>query len=599
MMRLHRLASLFYTPDDDEPIRIERAVVRLRVALASGVLIAITADPGQPTFYPPLAYSILIAYAALAVLAVMLVPRTPRQVRWLAWISHVVDIAAGAGVTLVTGGTDSPYFLLLTFPLITAAYRWGLLENLISAGLALAILAGDAALAQSRLSGFSGIASLDFHPGRLIIRTIYLVIFGVALGYLADKERQRRRESAALVGLIREAKLDAGLAGTLHSLLAAIAKTFNASRALLVVEEAGTGRTFLLDARTGARKSEGAVTSSELSEVERDAYLFDFPGHSWYAVDRSPLEGFSITALNEDGRLVDDPLLSLPFGFTVRYPCRSLLAVNVGLDAEWSGRLMLLNPQVGLDREDSVRFAQRLVRDIGPAVRQTSVMHRLRRRAERIERLRLARELHDGPIQTLSAAVMQLELLRRRTGQEDGLADDLQAVESLLRDEIANVRDMTQDMRIGVLDTDSTHLVRELADIVERFARQHNITAHFVSDEDFVHVSTLARHELLRVLHEALVNVRKHSGATETLVWLRTFADRLILSVEDNGRGFSFDGRLTHRELEVREIGPVVIRERMAGIGGEVAVESRPGHGARLELRLPMTAARAPVLHAR
>ena len=57
-MRLQRLASLFYTSDDDEPIRIERTVVRLRVALASGGLIAITADPGQPALYAPLAYSI-------------------------------------------------------------------------------------------------------------------------------------------------------------------------------------------------------------------------------------------------------------------------------------------------------------------------------------------------------------------------------------------------------------------------------------------------------------------------------------------------------------------------------------------------------------
>jgi signal transduction histidine kinase len=439
----------------------------------------------------------------------------------------------------------------------------------------------------------------DFYSSRLIIRTVYLVIFGVALGYLADKERQRRRESTAIVELIRGAKLDAGLAGTLHSLLAAIGRTFNAGRALLVVQEAGSNRTFLLDARTGWRNTQGTVTSSELGELEKDAYLFDFPGHSWYAVDMSPLEGHSVTAVDEDGHLLKDKELSLPFGFTVRHHSRSVLAVSVGVDTEWSGRLYLLNPQVGLDREEAVRFAQRLVRDVGPAVRQTSLLHRLRRRAERIERLRLARELHDGPIQTISAAVLQMELMRRRTEISSPVSEDLQAVEALLRDEIVNLRDMTQEMRLGVLETDSTHLVRELADIVDRFARQHTITAHFVSDEDFVHVSTLARHELLRVLHEALVNVRKHSGATEALVWLRLFGDRLILSVEDNGRGFSFDGRLTHRELEARKVGPVVIRERIAALGGELSVESRPGHGARLELRLPTTAAKAQVLRSR
>ncbi len=109
-------------------------------------------------------------------------------------------------------------------------------------------------------------------------------------------------------------------------------------------------------------------------------------------------------------------------------------------------------------------------------------------------------------------------------------------------------------------------------------------------------VSTLVRHELLRAVHEALVNVRKHSGASEVLVWLRVFADRLIVSVEDDGRGFSFDGRWTHQQLEAGAAGPVVIRERLAALGGELAVESRPGRGARLEFRLPLSAVHAPAL---
>src|SRR4051794_35840153 len=114
-MRFRPLASLFYTPDDDEPIRIERTIVRLRVALASGGLIAITADPGQAAHYATLAYAILTAYSVIAALMLTVVPRTPQRARWLAWVSHVIDIAAGAAVTLFTGGPNSPYFLLLTF----------------------------------------------------------------------------------------------------------------------------------------------------------------------------------------------------------------------------------------------------------------------------------------------------------------------------------------------------------------------------------------------------------------------------------------------------------------------------------------------------
>src|SRR4029077_11643294 len=167
--------------------------------------IAITADPGQPELYAPLTYSLLAPYSVTAAVMLMLVPRPPRHARWIGWISHVVDIVLAAAVTLLTGGPNSPYFLLLTFPLLTAAYRGGMLENLISAGLALGVLAVDALLVQLSFMPAAAIASVDFQPGRLIIRTVYLVIFGVALGYLADKERQRRRESDALVELIRGA----------------------------------------------------------------------------------------------------------------------------------------------------------------------------------------------------------------------------------------------------------------------------------------------------------------------------------------------------------------------------------------------------------
>jgi signal transduction histidine kinase len=583
--------QLFITPDDDEPLRVEKTVSRLRIALAVSGLIAVTVDPTQPALYAPLAYAIVVAYALVAVALLLSVPRTVRGTRVFAIGAQILDVFAGAAITLFTDGPNSPFYVFLTFPLLTAAYRWSTTETLLSAGASLLALGIEAVIIEATLPFATGLMAAEIEVNRLIVRTAYLVISGIAIGYLADKEKQYRRESSAIAALIRSARVDAGLSGTLHGLMAAIGRTFESSRILLVVQEQTARRTFLLDARLEWRNPQGSVMSAELEESERGAYLFPAPGHTWYAMDRSPLDGFSVTAVDEQGQIVPDAEVVLPFAFTSRHRCRSMLAVDIR-EAEWTGRLLLLNPQVGLEREESVRFAQRLVRDIGPAVRQTSVIHRLRRRAERIERLRLARELHDGPIQTLSATVLQLELMQRRAndGNDPQMTDELKAVQALLRDEINNIRDMTQEMRLGLLESDSRDLVRELGGIVERFSHQHGVVAHFVSDEDFLHVSALARSEVLRALHEALVNIRKHSGASETLVWLRVFADRLILSIEDNGRGFPFDGRLTHRELEARGVGPVVIRERLAAIGGELAVESRPGRGARLEFRLPVSA---------
>jgi signal transduction histidine kinase len=59
------------------------------------------------------------------------------------------------------------------------------------------------------------------------------------------------------------------------------------------------------------------------------------------------------------------------------------------------------------------------------------------------------------------------------------------------------------------------------------------------------------------------------------------------LTVEDDGRGFGFSGRLSNVELETTGKGPAVIRERVRLLAGELAIESTPGHGARLEVRIP------------
>jgi signal transduction histidine kinase len=589
IMPLPRLKAFFFTPDTDDPRGVERTIGKLRVALAASGLIAMTVDPTQPALYAPIAYGILAGYVVLAVLLLLLSPSTHRWSRWVAVVSHVIDIAAGAALAIFTDGPNSPYFVFLMFPLLTAAYRWGMFETLLSATTALVALGLQVAVMKGHLPTPAGILAGEFSLSRLILRTAYLPISAVAVGYLAETEKKKRRESALVSELIREARIDAGLGGTLQSLLGAIARTFNADRALLVVQDTNTPpRTFLLDARIDRRHPQGVVTSSELDATTEGAYLFDAPGDGWYVIDRAPVDAVTVTALGEDGRAVNSTDFRLPAAFRARHAARSVLGVTVRVAAEWSGRLLLLNPEPRLNRDETIRFAQRLVRDLAPAVRQSSVLHRLRTRAERIERLRLARELHDGPIQSLSAVVLQLEMMKRRPSSPSDQTAELDALESLLRDEIRNMRDMTQDMRMGLVDTDAPHLVRDLSDIVEGFSRQSDIHAQFVSEVDFVNVSVAARRELMRVLHEALVNVRKHSQATETLVWLRVFADRLILSIEDDGRGFSFDGRLTMSELQARKQGPKVIQERVAALGGELHVESRPGRGARIEVRLPL-----------
>jgi signal transduction histidine kinase len=130
-------------------------------------------------------------------------------------------------------------------------------------------------------------------------------------------------------------------------------------------------------------------------------------------------------------------------------------------------------------------------------------------------------------------------------------------------------------------------ILEHLADLVGQFQRQTGIAAHFVSEIDEVSLSPRVSAEIARIVQEALVNVRKHSGARNVLVRVSAPAGYWKFEVDDDGRGFGFAGRYSQADLEIGRKGPVVIRERVRAIGGTLALESAPGQGARVEVWLP------------
>jgi two-component system, NarL family, nitrate/nitrite sensor histidine kinase NarX len=93
--------------------------------------------------------------------------------------------------------------------------------------------------------------------------------------------------------------------------------------------------------------------------------------------------------------------------------------------------------------------------------------------------------------------------------------------------------------------------------------------------------------EILRIVQEGLVNVRKHSGARHALVRLGSSQGKWSLTLEDDGKGFSFTGRYNQDQMEESGKGPMIIKERVRLIAGELTVESNPGQGTRLEISVP------------
>jgi len=206
--------------------------------------------------------------------------------------------------------------------------------------------------------------------------------------------------------------------------------------------------------------------------------------------------------------------------------------------------------------------------------------------AKAMDRALVARELHDGAIQSLIGMEVQVEVLRRRADRNgSAMTADLERLQELLRRETLNLRELMQQMK--PLELDPKQLPDFLAETVDRFWRNTGITASFASNLEGVNLSPRICREIARIAQEALVNVRKHSGAQHVVLRLGSGSDGWKLVVDDDGHGFDFEGRLCQAELDAARKGPVIIKERVRAIGGELTIESSRGRGARLEITFP------------
>lgn len=215
-------------------------------------------------------------------------------------------------------------------------------------------------------------------------------------------------------------------------------------------------------------------------------------------------------------------------------------------------------------------------------------LSRLRARAAAVERARLARELHDGIIQAVLGVQTQLAAMSlQMVGQSPDVASELGRLGTILRQEVVSLRCLIQHRKEA--DFPHERLVEVVAEMVDRFERETGIASKFISQLDRVALPPRACHEVTRIVQEALVNVRKHSGARNVFVRLAAVDGCCVIVIDDDGRGFPFAGRLSQDDLEAIQEGPSVIQERVRLLGGELTVESDPGQGTRLEIAVPLS----------
>jgi PAS domain S-box-containing protein len=221
---------------------------------------------------------------------------------------------------------------------------------------------------------------------------------------------------------------------------------------------------------------------------------------------------------------------------------------------------------------------------------RTRIMRRTNAAIES-ERNRIARDLHDGPVQGVSAASLSLEavLLMLRAGELTEGVEILTKVRKELAEEADNLRRLMSGLRPPLLE--ERGLVPALRETLDKFGRDNGITTDF-SAQNVADVPQDLETLAYRVVQEALSNANKHARAMRITVTVEALAGQLRIEVADDGVGF--DSAKAREYLQMGRVGLASMRERVELANGTFMVHSNPGRGTTVLATLPLESVPAP-----
>jgi len=200
------------------------------------------------------------------------------------------------------------------------------------------------------------------------------------------------------------------------------------------------------------------------------------------------------------------------------------------------------------------------------------------------ERRRIAREIHDGVAQSLG----YLNLKIKQVSDMVSSKNDVLAITGLGEIREA-VQDTYEDIRESIdqlsTETRSLSIVSALRNYVREFGDNTGIPVQFDVPKSFPGLSPVAELQLLRIVQEALTNVRRHAAASKVAVKLANTGESVEVTVRDNGRGFNL---LTMEDAPPGYHGLNIIKERAEGLSGSVNIATSPEEGTEVKVSLPI-----------
>lgn len=529
------------------------------LALFALAVVWLDPDVGMPQWQM---LPIAAAFTVYAVVLVLLGWRVPMLAARGRLPVHVIDFLLFSAFIALTHASVSPFFIFFLFSLLSALVRFGVRGMLLTAAAAIATYIAMAMIDE-------GIRS---DPGYLIMRVTSLSVATLLLAYVGAYHERVRQELTKLAAwpMVGSEQTDVATRETLQ-----LARDLMSVPRIVLAweeeEEPWVMVATLAGEQFSVSREPPGFFESVIGEAARDTAFLDRPELALVVRESRPRR-VAGSLLTEEGR--------------ARFEATSVLSTPVAGQTV-SGRIFLL------DRDDfqvdDIAVVEIVARLVAARLDQMNVAARTRSAAVAQERLRVARDLHDGFLQSLTGAALQLEMTDRLIESDPAAARErLRNVQNLIAADQRELRALISDLRPDA-PRPRTMLAKRLEELAERFHRQWDVDVTISVQPPLADLPDHLASEIYNIVSEGAVNAAKHARASHIDVELHIGPGEVAMIVADDGSGFPFTGAYTLEELNLQRRGPVTLKERVAALGGDLVLHSTP-QGSRVEIRIERAA---------
>jgi signal transduction histidine kinase len=506
---------------------------------------------------------------------------------WWAATTIVLDMVWAIALLIIFRQHAQVLLPLLLFPVLMAGVRFGAEFGLF---IALALALSYGVLLAPLLQG--DINQPELVNGLVNLGANALILFGVGMlpsVFIRQRIKLAEQENKAEVDALRienaRGKLISEMAATLSSTLdyrkvlrAMIDLAFSAMAEIGKRDESAIGMVLLFEGegeqltvaagRNIARSDEGRRMSSEEGLI----------GHTIRTA-----EAVITNNIQKDKALTS--FASFP-------GCRSAICSPLRAGFSTYGVVLFGSTEPNFYSTDHKKLLATFCSQAIIALQNAQLFEDLHHEQQRIlekeseARRKLARDLHDGPTQSIAAIAMRLDFIKMvvKNNDLDKAYDELVKVEEIAHRTTQEIRTMLFAMRPVILETQG------LLPALDQYAERLNANESFrvrITNHGYVRQLTAeAEGVVFVIIEEAVGNAKKHSQATEILITLAVKQERLFVEIRDNGVGF--DVHSTQSTYDQRtSLGLINMDERAQLVGGECTIDSSRGRGTSVKLEIP------------